>query len=113
VPAPAGQHPVALEGGDVGAGADQHRRPGGRPQHARRGDRGADEAVDQRGLAGPGRAADDGEQRGVEVAQPGQQVVVDLLDHPAGRASGSLAARRGQAERGGRDGVPQGREGLG
>ena len=104
-PGQARQHPVTGERGHVGRRADQHRRPGGGPQHAGGGDRGADEAVDQRGLARTGRAADDGEQRGVEVAQPGEQVVVDLVDDRAGGAAGvvpvGVASPSGAARRAG------------
>ena len=53
-----------------------------------------DEAVDERGLAGAGGAADDGEQRGAQVAQPGQQVVVDLVDDARGRRATRRPGRR-------------------
>jgi hypothetical protein len=56
----------------VGVG-DQHRRTGGRPQHARRADRRPDQAVDQSGLAGAGGATDHHQQGRV---QPGQQYAV-------------------------------------
>ena len=102
-----GQHPVAGEGGHVGGGADQHRatRVVGRSTPAVV-TGGADQAVDQRGLARAGRAADDGEQRGVEVAQPRQQVVVDLVDDAPRGAAGGVPVGGGQAQRGGRAAGP-------
>ena len=87
--------------------ADEHRGAGGRAQHPGGGDRRADQAVDQRGLAGAGRAADDGEQRGVEAAQPGQQVVVELADELGAGLARSFGARDVEREAGGGGGLAQ------
>ena len=95
------EHAVAGERGQVGGGADQDRRPRGGPQHARRGHRCAHQAVHERGLAGAGRAADDGEQRRVEVEQAREEVVVDLVGHARARRGGRRRPRAwpGPAER--------------
>ena len=75
-----GQHARALEPAQVLRVAGQHGRPRRRPQHAGRAHLAADEAVDERRLARARRAADDHQERRVELAQARQQVVVDLLD---------------------------------
>ena len=68
----------------VGGVGHQDRLACGRADHARVGYVLLQDPVDQRGLAGSGRAADDGQQRRVEVAQAGQDVIVELVDHGAG-----------------------------
>ena len=93
-----GQHPGVGEPAALVRRADQHRRPGGRPEHPGRADVGAEQRVDQRRLAGAGGAADDGEQRGVELAEPGQQVVVDLPDQLVAGAARLVHADQPQAE---------------
>ena len=75
----------------------QHGRAGRRAQHARGGDAGADERVDQGRLPGPGRAADDRQQRRVERHQAGDDVVLELVDHL--RARRALLVRARQLER--------------
>ena len=55
----------------------------GRPQHAGRAHVSADQRVDQRGLAGARGAADHREQRRVDAAQPGDQVIGQLADQLA------------------------------
>ena len=85
VPAPAGarelgQDPGVGEPAHVVGVADEHRGAGRRAQHARWRHGRPDQAVDDRRLARSGRAADDREQRGVEAAQAGQHVVVELVD---------------------------------
>jgi hypothetical protein len=71
-----------------------------RAEHAGGTDPLADEGVDQCRLAGPRRAADHGEHRGVDAAQPGQHIVLELVDdllpqHPGGGDVGHLQ-RQGQ-----------------
>src|SRR5690606_1973606 len=92
----AGQHVLAHEPVAVGRIGDQRRHQRGGPQHARLGDVGPDEGVDQRRLARAGGAADDGEERRVDGAQPGQQVVVELPSQLPQRApvAGRLADRQ-------------------
>ena len=77
-PAQAGQHPVAGEPVAVLGMVDQDRADRGRAEDARTADLGVDDGVDQSGLAGARRAADDGQQRGVEGGQAGHDVVVEL-----------------------------------
>ena len=77
-PAQAGQHPVAGEPVAVLGVVDQDRADRGRAEDARTADLGVDDGVDQSGLAGARRAADDGQQRGVEGGQAGHDVVVEL-----------------------------------
>ena len=72
--------------------ADEHGRAGGGAQHPGGGDLLADQAVHDRRLARPGGAADDGEQRGVEAAQAGEDVVVELADELGPRLAGPLGA---------------------
>ena len=70
---------------------DEHGRAGGGAQDAGARDLAPGDGVHERGLAGAGRPADDREQRRVEAAQPGQQVVVELrrAAPPARRAPAS------------------------
>ena len=75
-----GQDASALEPAQILRIAGQHGRPRRRPQDARRAHLATDEAVDERRLARARRAADDHQERRVELAQARQQVVVDLLD---------------------------------
>ena len=77
--------------------AGQHGVPGGRAQHTRGGDRPADEPVDQGRLAAAGGAADNGQQRGVGIPQPGQDVIVELVGEAPGQAAGSV--RTGDRQR--------------
>ncbi len=78
--------------------ADQHRSPSGRTQHAAGADGRLNQAVDQSGLARPGRPADDDEQRRIQPRQAGQQIVVELGDDAVGGASGFVGARQSQRE---------------
>ena len=93
-----GQDAVVLEPGDVRRVAGEHRRPGGRAQHAGRADLRADQGVDERGLARAGGAADDHEQRRVHARQARQEVVVDLAGDLVARPPAGLGARRGEPE---------------
>ena len=61
------------------------------------GDAGADQGVDQRRLAGAGRAADDREQRRVEGHQARDHVVLELVDHLG--AGAALLVGPGELER--------------
>ena len=84
--------------------AHQHRRPGGRPQHAGRADRRPDQAVDQGGLAGAGGAADHHQQRRVEPREARQKIVVQLrhqrrADPPGIVGRGHDQGVRGPADR--------------
>ena len=58
--------------------------------------------VDQGRLAGAGRAADHGQQRGVDAGQPGQYIVVQLLDDfpGGGQPLGGTGQRQRQGDRG-------------
>ena len=67
----------------------------------------ADERVHQRGLAGAGRAADHGEQRRVDLHQPGQDVVLELVDHLDAGDSALVDARELQRQRGPLQGVTE------
>ena len=78
--------------------ADQHRAAGRRPQPPGAADVAPTRRVDQGGLAGAGRPADDRQQRGVEPAQPGQQVVVDLPDELGLGAAGASRPGGGEVE---------------
>jgi len=71
---------------------DEHGAARGRSQHAWRTDLVADEAVDDGRLPGAGRSADDDEHGGIDVTEPRQHVVVELL-HRRRR----LVARLGDA----------------
>ena len=93
--------------------ADQHGRAGGGAQHPGGGDLRADQAVDQRRLARAGGAADDGEQRGVEAAQPGEDVVVELADELGPGLAGPRGAGDVELETGRGGGLAQGDEGVG
>ncbi len=79
-PRKARQDPLALERRQVLRVAREHRRPRRGAEDAGRADDRADQAVEERRLAGPGRAADHDQCRGVELPQPRQDVVVDLGD---------------------------------
>ena len=110
-----GQHAGVGEPLHVVGVADQHGRAGGGAQHPGRGDLLADQGVHQRRLAGPGGAADDGEQRGVEAAQPGEDVVVELVDDlgpglagPRGTGDVELETCRGGSLAQGDEGVGEG-----
>ena len=80
-PLEVGQQPVRAEPVRVVGVVHQHRRAGGRSEHAGRGHPRADQRVDQGGLAGAGRAADHGEHRRLEGHQPRDHVVLELGDH--------------------------------
>ena len=94
---------------------DEHRRLRRRTEYAHLGDGLADDRVDESRLASAGRAADDGEQRRVELHEPRQDVVLELVDG----IRASLTHRDGviglEIERRRADGFPQpyqGREQL-
>ena len=79
-PGQRGQEHVLGEPVDVVGVAGQHRAVRRRAAHAGRADLGADDAVDQRGLARAG-GADQGDQDGRRgLPDPGQQVVIDLAE---------------------------------
>src|SRR5262249_27735864 len=71
-----GEDVVAGEPGDVAGVADQQGRPGRRSDHTGAAYRSPDEAVDKGRFAGPGRSADDGEQRRVDAVQPREDITV-------------------------------------
>ena len=75
----AGQEVAAVAGGVVRVGPHD-RRPGRRSQRPRLGDDVTGERVHERGLAGSRRPDEHHHGRGVEVGQPGQQVVADPRD---------------------------------
>ena len=58
----------------------EHRREGRRAQHAGRAHHRPDEAVQERRLAGPGRAADDDERGSIHLREPREEIVVHLGD---------------------------------
>ncbi len=87
--------------------ADEHGRPGGGPQHPGLGDAAPDERVDEGRLPRSGRASDDGEQRRLGLAQPRQQVAVELGQQFGGRTSGALRPRQLQREAHGSETLPQ------
>ena len=99
--------PGSIALGEEGAGVvrvvHEHGRAGGRPQDAGAGHLAPRDGVDQRRLAGAGGAADDGEQRGVEPAQPGQQVVVELAEQRLALGAGVLDVRHLERQREARD----------
>ena len=76
-----GQQPVGAEPVAVGGVVHQDRRTGRRTEHAGLGHDRTDEGVDQRGLAGAGRAADHREQRRLEGDDAWDDVVLELVDH--------------------------------
>jgi hypothetical protein len=104
-----GQHLAGHEGVDL-AGGEQHHRPhGGRPDHPAGAHPGPGEPVEQRRLPGPGGAEQDADQRCLQVADPGQQVVVQVPGQPPapgrpqvpgdggdGRGRGHLGGQAGQ-----------------
>ena len=79
----AGQDLVGGEPLGIVGVVHQHRRAGGRPDHAGAADHMAQQGVHQRGLAGARRPADDGEERGVQTIESGKDVVVQLVDGAA------------------------------
>jgi hypothetical protein len=88
-----GQDLAGHEGVDL-AGGEQHHRPhGGRADHPARAHGRPGQAVEQRRLPGPGRPEQDADQRRLQVADPRQQVVVQVPGQPA-------AAGRAQVPRG-------------
>ena len=91
------QDPVGAEPAGVAGVMDEHRRAGGRTDHARRAHHASDHRIDQGRLAGAGRAADHRQQRRLQPAEPRQDVVVELRDRLTGADGRRLAAR--QAER--------------
>lgn len=99
-----GQHAVGREPALVERVVDEDGRARRRAQHAGRRDVLAEERVHERRLPRSGRPADDDEQRRRVRAQPGQQVVVELVD----RQAEVLARERraGQVEREPRGGEP-------
>lgn len=60
---------------------NQHRRPGSRPQHTRLANYLADNRIDQRRLPGSRRPTNHREHRRLELHQPRQQVVIQLIQH--------------------------------
>ena len=110
-PGQPGEDAVALEPGGVVGVVDEHRGGRRRPQHARPADLLPDDRVDQGGLAGPGRAADDGEQRRVEGPQPGQDVVVELGEQLAPSGLGAGASGDVEGQRRSHDLLPQNLDG--
>ena len=83
---------------------DEHGRTRRRPEYAGLADLLADQRVHQRRLAGTRRPADDREQRSVDLHQPGQHVVLELVDHlrarmPALLDAGDLERQSGVLER--------------
>ena len=81
----AGQDVLGGEPFAVGGAGDQGGGQRGGPQDAGLGDVLADQGVHQGGLARPGGAADDGQQRRVDGAQTRDQVVVELAGQLAQR----------------------------
>jgi hypothetical protein len=79
--------------------AHQHRLAGCRPARADRADRFPDDAVDQRRLAGAGRATGHDQERGVDLRQPRDEVVVKLVAHRAGGRRRGVGARQAQRKR--------------
>ncbi len=69
-----------------------------RTQHAGLAHDLAQEAVDQRGLPGPGGPADDGEQRRAQLTHPRQQVVVELGAQPVGEPSVVVRPRESEGQ---------------
>ena len=102
-----GQHAGVGEPCRVVGVADQHGGAGRGAQHPGRGDLLADQAVHDGRLAGTGGAADDGEQRGVEAAQAGEHVVVELPDELGAGLAGSSGTRDVELEAGGGGGLAQ------
>ncbi len=90
--------------------ADQHRRPGRRPQHARLGHASAHEGVDERRLAGPGGSAHHGQQGCFGLSQAGHQIVVELREQFVAVGTRAWGPRQGQREACGGDTVAQGGE---
>jgi hypothetical protein len=108
-----GQHAGVGEPTKIVGVADEHGRSSGGAQHPGRGDLRADQAVHDRRLAGPGGAADDGEQRGVEAAQAGQHVVVELPDELGAGLASPFGAGDVEPEAGGGGGLAQRDESAG
>ena len=95
----AGQDALLVEPVDVGRVVHEHGRAGGGTEHAGLGDPPTDQGVHQRRLAGPGRPTDDGQQRRLDLDQPGQDVVLELVDHLAAHRAVLLGARHVERER--------------
>lgn len=79
--------------------ADQHRRPGGRPQHARLAHPPPHKGVDEGRLAGPGGTAHHGQQRRFGVPQPGHQIVVELGEQFVAVGTRAWGPARGSGKR--------------
>ena len=86
-------------------------RVGGGPPDARLADLGADDAVHQRRLAGAGRADERHEQRRGRLADPGQQVVVDLAEQLGAFGGDLFGAGDVEHERNGGDPLAQVQQG--
>jgi hypothetical protein len=90
--------------------AHEHGGAGGGSEHAGLADAAADKGVDERGLAGAGGAADDGEERGVGILQARYQVVVELGEQLGPGLPGAWRVGEGEGETHGGDTVAQGGE---
>ena len=108
-----GQHAGVGEPAQVVGMADEHGGAGGGAQHPGRRDLLPDQAVHDRGLARSRGAADDGEQRCVEPAQAGEDVVVELLDELGARLACPLGPGDVELEADDGGGLAQGHEGVG
>jgi hypothetical protein len=93
-----GKDAVALKPLQLERMGDEDGRGRSRPEHSGSGNRPADEAVDESRLARSGRAAEDREQRSIQLTKAGQEIVVDLADELALRLSSTFAAEGVEGE---------------
>ena len=82
------QHPVIGKPVFIGRVVHQHRRSGGGTDHARLRDHPPDHGIDQGGLARTGGSSDHRQQRGRQIGQAGQHIVVQLCHDLVGEAIG-------------------------
>ncbi len=95
------EHPVSLEPVPLTRGVKEHGPACGGTDRGGGDDRPPDEGGDEGGLARTRRASDDGEHRGVQGLQPGQDVVRELIGHLPGTLGRVLPRRQlvGQLDR--------------
>ena len=110
-PRQAGQDARALEPLEVVRVEGEHRRARRRAQDACRAHDRPDEAVQERRLPGPRRAADDDERRRVHLPQPREEIVVHLRDEVVPRAPCLFRPRHREVEADGLQVVAQAAEG--
>lgn len=94
-----GQHPHAAEPVVVLRVADQDRRTGRGPQHARLADPASHQGVHQGRLSGAGGSAHHGQQRRFRLLQAGHQVVVELCEQFVTVGTRAWGPARGSGKR--------------